>query len=127
MTAIEIERYSRTEMWKKFPYADCRWLQANAAAGTGLTADLNTYFADIAGFASSASELRKRNQDQLERAEQRLKSSFFKLYPSYKLLADKINEHNTPELDKLMRAADLIRSELVPILHGALCTKKGSN
>jgi hypothetical protein len=66
MTPQEIERSYEQDLKTPFPYRDCGWLRAHTTYESGeLTSDLNMYFSDIAGFASTATRLHERKLDQL--------------------------------------------------------------
>ena len=124
MTPTDIETLTRDELYGKFPYEDCHWLRNNTAAGEELIPDLDIYFSDIAGFSSSASRLAERHIEQLEAYWPSMQLNFFEKFPQHKPLQEKINETDTPTLARELRSAEIVRLELLPLIHKQIEAKR---
>lgn len=121
MTAAEIETTYHMQMRRGFPYDDCRKLKRKCAAiGDTFVADLEHYWADIAGFASSATRLDRRSQLQIHWGSESLARNFYERFPQYAPAQDVITPKNTPQLWDLMQLYEEERKSLVFLLKCAL-------
>jgi hypothetical protein len=116
MTPEEIETTTRAELYGPFPYADCHRLQEHVAHGEYLIPDLDIYFAEIAGYGSSASRLKQRDKKQLHDSLKYLRMTFFEKHPEHRHLKEKINNRDTPELERYLRVTNTVRLEILPII-----------
>ena len=116
MTPEEIETTTKAELWGNFPHADCRWLHKHGGTHEGLNPDLDIYFSTIVGFASGATRLNQREPQQLQRYLKSLRMTFFERHPEHAFLESRINKQDTPELERHLRVANIIRLEILPII-----------
>ena len=121
MTPAEIEQTYHLQMDRPFPYEDCRYLKKKCkVAVDAFAADLELYWADIAGFASSATRLTKRSQLQILRGTEALAKDFFERFPQYESLRKAITEKTTPKLWERMQLNEEERTSLMALLKHAL-------
>ena len=113
--AEEVERRYENDFKGGFPYNDCYALQKmNPKLTRSIIPDLDEYFGFIAGYSSSATRLNARSGEELRKAVQNLKRSFFDKHPEYNPLKDAIAE--TMTLSRKMHVADELRRNLVIII-----------
>jgi len=121
MTPEEIEQTYELQMMRAFPYEDCRYLKKACSVSTdAFSADLNCYWSDIAGFASSATRLTRRSQLQILRGKESLAKDFFEHHPEHIVLRKAITAKTTPLLWERMRIYEEVRTALLPLLQRAL-------
>jgi hypothetical protein len=121
MTPTEIEEAYHDQLRRGFPYDDCRYLKKKHGVDSeAFSADLEHYWADISGFASSATRLTRRSQLQILWGTESLSRSFFERYPQYADLQDLITPQKTPRLWEQMQAYEEERKSLIFLLDRAL-------
>jgi hypothetical protein len=117
ITGIELEELYKSRLLGRFPYDDCYWVAKQAEIESGdLIPELDTYFADIAGYCSSASRLDKRPIEQLELGKKLLKMSFFERHPSLAHIAPLITPDQTPKLYERIKYSEQARLALLDLL-----------
>jgi hypothetical protein len=117
MTAIELEELYKSRLRGRFPYDDCFWLAKQAAIKSAdLIPELDVYFADIAGFCSSASRLDKRPTEQLKWGKKALKLNFFESHSDLAHIQVFITPDQTPKLYEEMKYTEQARLELLSLL-----------
>lgn len=116
MTPEEIEKTTQAELYGPFPYADCHQLQEHVTHREYLIPDLDIYFAEVAGYGSSASRLEQREKQQLHDSLKYLRMTFFEKHPEHRHLEEKIDSGDTPELERRLRATNTVRLEILPII-----------
>ena len=117
MTPAELEAAYNLQVNHAFPTEDCRYLKKACARSTkDLAADLQQYFADINGYASSASRFNRRTWDQLEHGVETLRLGFFERFPQHTVFREAITPVNTPYLWKLMDLYEEQRKSVLILL-----------
>jgi hypothetical protein len=115
--AIDLRRSFEDDMMRPFPYADCRKLVREAGKGCeGLVQDLDSYFAEIAGYCSSGRRILKWPRAKLLEVSNRLQGSFFEKHPEYKRLEPMITQHEVPELWASLNLFECNRARLLQLL-----------
>lgn len=89
-------------------------------ASDQLIPDLDIFFSDLAGFASSPEMITTRPAEQIERYARVLRESFFARFPEHGAIAKYITQQATPQLFEQLSAAESIRS----VVHGMLLAAK---
>jgi hypothetical protein len=121
----QIEMLYRSEFGGGFPYHDCYLLaDSMGLPREDLIPELDLYFSQIAGYVSSASRLGSRSPAEIEKALQVLGKDFFQVFPHLQFLQDRINEEETPDLFRRMRAVEEMRSRLLHLLAGFIANGK---
>ena len=117
MTGIELEEFYKSRLRGRFPYKDCRWVAGHGCvADSDFIPELATYFADIAGFSSSASRLINRPIGQLRRAVTFLSRDFFERHQPLAPIRALITHERTPDLYAQMQSTEEARLALLDIL-----------
>jgi len=117
MGELELTLRETQELFRQaegpFPYAGCRYVLSRADPGNeDLVPDLDMYWATIAGFASSASSVRRWPSERQAQALEATTLSFFEEHPEYERLQWYINECDTPDLLRRIETYELIRQAL---------------
>jgi hypothetical protein len=117
MDLIEIEKLCRAKLWTGFPYKDLRKINASLSRKERklvlwLTPDLDVYLGDIAGYATTATNIMNRSVEELRKALLSLDKDFFRSYPNYEFLQSRITIVETPDLFSQLEAAAVLRNEL---------------
>ena len=115
MTREKITELTKVLVANPFPYEDCRALQEFGASDE-LTSDLDSFLADLAGFAQNPESLLIRPPEQIERYTPILSESFFARFPRHRNIAVYVTRQDTPALFEQLSAAEAIR----PVLHEML-------
>jgi hypothetical protein len=115
--ADEVQRLYEEEWRSPFPREDCNYLidENSDDRFKDLCFDLDTYFAQLAGFACSTKRFLKLSADKLEELRGRIRTSFFEEYPQYALLERQIIELETPDLYERLQLCEKIRSQLLQL------------
>jgi hypothetical protein len=117
MDLIEIEKLCRAKLWMGFPYKDLRKINASLSRKERklvlwLNPDLDVYLGDIAGYATTATNIMNRSVEELRKALLSLDKDFFRSYPNYEFLQSRITIVETPDLFSQLEAAAVLRNEL---------------
>ena len=100
-----------------FPYQGCRKLISHdPEASDGLIPCLNTYFMDIAGYASSGKKILKWAEQEVQQAIRQLTVPFFEKHPEYSTLEPMITKNSTPDLYATLALYERMRLCLLQIL-----------
>lgn len=117
MTPAELEAAYNLQVGRAFPVADCRYLKKTCSKSTkDFEADLQQFFADVNGFASSATRLLRRTRDQLDRGIETLSLSFFERFPEHGVFRDAITLMTTPYLSAQIDLYEEQRKSLLILL-----------
>ena len=117
MTPEEIEGLYSLSFKGPFPYRDCYWLAETVKRpDSELIPELDSYFADIAGYASSASRLHNRTPEELQRARRILSRDLYERFPDPHVFRSYISEESTPELYRTIELAGRMRLALLGLL-----------
>jgi hypothetical protein len=115
----QVESLYQSRFRWPFPYRDCRLVARQCGVDTAdLIPELDTFFAEIAGFSSSATKLSQRPVESLRRAQFWMSRDFFERHPSLAVCRDHIDEEHTPDLWRQMRVAEELRCSLLRLLDG---------
>jgi hypothetical protein len=117
ITATEIEvLYSKIRK-SPFPYDDCFWLvRYEKRRGAELIPDLDLYFSNVHGYASGATRLGLRSDEELEQAKKTLSTGPFETYPHIKRYQHLINPEKTPRLLEEIETTEQMRIGLLELL-----------
>jgi hypothetical protein len=117
MTGLELEDFYKSRLLGRFPYSDCYWIAQNAPIKSeGLIPELDWYFANIAGYCSSASRLGNRPKGELQKAKKSLALSFFETFPRLAHIERLITPNQTPKLLERIEHSEQARLALLELL-----------
>lgn len=117
-TGSNLEELYKSSFKGPFPYRDCFFLADQLGlAREDLIPELDLFFAQIAGYSSSASSLAKRKPSELATARSVLSKQFFQRFPQLEVYESHINQIETPDLFRYMLVAEELRIGLLDILN----------
>lgn len=99
-----------------FPYRDCRMLLEGTSGYEELIPDLDSYFSELAGYASSGPRLLQWRTDKVNQVRGELTQTFYDRFPKYRPLAPRVTAATTPDLFAALRMADEKRAVLTELM-----------
>jgi hypothetical protein len=114
----QIESLYKSGFGGPFPYKDCFLVSDRCGVARGeLIPELDLFFGDIAGYASSATTLDQRPSQELLKARSWLsRGDFFERYPRLAVCRDSIAAEEMPDLWRHMKVAEELRTSLLHLL-----------